>query len=96
MYSRRTGILHNESEVQNKIKSFNNELREQYKRRNQNDVKPYSKTNSDDTEANGTCFLNILKNENVVIIGLILLLLSQENKDYLLIGALAALLFLTQ
>lgn len=92
MYSRKTGLLRNGPETQKKIESFNKELREQYRRK--------SNESSEERQPLREAEINVQPNdfsidENVIIIGLLLLLLSQENKDLLLIGALAALLLWT-
>lgn len=92
MYSRKTGILRNESEVQKKIDSFNNQLREQYRRRSNEVTESHRPIHEEKNIAQST---DLLMDENILLIGLILLLLSQENKDFLLIGAIAALLLLT-
>lgn len=95
MYSRKTGTMYNQSEAQKKIESFNNNLREQYNSR----ATPAS-TAVQSREApapSSTSFdslLNFLSGENIIIIGLIVLLLFEENKDFLLIGILAVLLLL--
>lgn len=97
MYSRKTGVLYNESEVQRKINDFNNNLREQYRQRNVQTISPKQtvQQNKKKNEAISE-FTELLTNDNVIIIGLIVLLLAQEEKDFLLIGVLAILLFLNR
>lgn len=99
MYSRKTGIMYNYSEAQKKIDSFNNNIREQYRQRNTPTDTP-TVTEPVKREAQGNSLVNkvtnILTDDDIIIIGLILLLLLEENKDYMLIGVLAALLFLSR
>ena len=88
MYSRKTGTLYNETQVKEKTDSFNNELRAQYRNHHTSE-----RTEEKPVERNVP---EIGINETIVIIGLIMLLLGEENKDYLLIGVLAILLFLNK
>lgn len=102
MYSRKTGILYNESETQRKIDNFNNNLREQYRQKNTpikasvNATKAEPVTSAKSDSSITGKLSSLLVNDDVIIIGLILLLLAEENTDYLLIGVLAALLFLSR
>lgn len=99
MYSRKTGMMYNYSEAQKKIDSFNNNIREQYRQRNTPVEKPTVTEPEKEENKTGTLVnkvTNILTDDDIIIIGLILLLLIEENKDYMLIGVLAALLFLSR
>ena len=93
MYSRKTGTLYNEAEVKRKIDSFNNDLREQYRHRQMPSNIPSAPQKSKEEVPENTL---LGMNESIIIIGLIILLLGEENKDYLLIGVLALLLFLNK
>ncbi len=102
MYSRKTGLMYNSSEAQRKIESFNKDLREQYRQRNQTSIQrnaesePAKQQKSIEalTKVESDKALSLMTGEDMLIIGLIVLLLFEEQKDYLLIGLLAALLFL--
>ncbi|MBE6700990.1 MAG: hypothetical protein E7582_03780 [Ruminococcaceae bacterium] len=107
MYSRKTGIMYNPSQTQKKIEQFNENLRVQYNNRNSfrspekvSEIKEeeISDTVSVDaaTEENDTLkkIFGMLNNEDIILVILIMLLLFEVNKDYLLIGILAILLFL--
>lgn len=95
MYLRKSGTLYNETETQKKIESFNNELREQYRQHNSHAPKEVTKRSEEKLvkEAN-TEGSSKFANDDIILIGLLLLLLKEEKKDYLLIGALTALLLL--
>ena len=98
MYSRRTGVLQTSSEGIRKIENFNKNLREQY---NNTRSKPISVTQNiqKSNKINNSDFMtnisNLLKNEEVILIALILLLIFDINRDYLIIGILAMLLLLS-
>lgn len=97
MYYRKTHTSYNSSEAQKKIDSFNKELHEQYKQRNgtaeSKEIQRAEKQAISDNIIN-TSAANLLTADNIIIIGLILLLLLEENKDYVLIGILASIIFL--
>ena len=96
MYSRKTGMLYNSSTAQQKIESFNNELREQYRQhKSKETVSAEAKSVSKEEAPSNTIGLpDAFSNDDLIIIGLILLLMSEQNKDYLVIGLLAMLLLL--
>jgi len=97
MYSRRTGVLQTSSEGLKKIESFNKNLREQYNSRGKSptvasntDNQLPKKQSNDITSKIGS----LIENEEVILIALILFLLFDINRDYLIIGILAMLLLL--
>ncbi len=100
MYSRKTGHMYNSSETQRKIENFNKDLREQYRQRSQitkqKEEAPKKLNQNIDatTKTAPEKTMSLMTSEDIMIIGLIVLLLFEEQKDYLLIGLLAALLFL--
>ncbi len=80
------------SDAQQKIESFNNNLREQYR---QHSAPASTSATTQQPAENKNTFdklVSFLTNDDIIILGLILLLLFEENKDYLLIGVLAFLL----
>ena len=93
MYSRKTGTLYNQAEIKRKTDSFNDNLREQYRHRQ---ATPAVYNDTEKHKPSVTEGIELGINDNVILIGLIMLLLGEENKDYLLIGALALLLFLNK
>lgn len=101
MYSRKPSVKYNTSDAQRKIESFNNELREQYRQKN-SVIKETSssvvKTQSNNEKSPSVLdkATQLLQYDEIIIIGLIILLLIEEKTDYLLIGVLAALLFLSR
>ena len=99
MYSRRTGILQTSSEGLKKIENFNKNLREQYNSRTKvnnsssalnNNARTTNVQINDITQKVGA----FIGNEEVILIALILFLLFDINRDYLVIGILAMLLLL--
>lgn len=90
MYSRRTGILQTSTEGLKKIESFNQNLREQYSQRN----KPIQNKNENTSMINSEKTKDLILSEEIVLIGLILLLLFESNRDYMLIGILGLLILL--
>ena len=90
MYSRRTGVLQTSTEGLKKIENFNQNLREQYSQRN--------KAPAQNTQTGSTNSLNKIKDiilsEEIILIGLILLLLFETNKDYMLIGIIGLLILM--
>ncbi len=90
MYSRRTGMLHTSTEGLKKIESFNQNLREQYSQKN----KPTVNINESNLTKSSEKIKDLILNEEVILIGLILLLLFEKNKDYMLIGILGLLILL--
>ena len=103
MYYKRAGTLYKSNEAQNKIDSFNKELKNQYRQHN-TDIEIKRRSNITDNEKKDECRTidisntekSIFTGENIIIIGLIILLLFEENKDYLLIGILASIILLNQ
>ena len=96
MYSRRTGVLQTSSDGIKKIESFNQNLRDQYNNRSTqpNVVKKTSNTPKINNNELINNILSFFGSEEVILITLILLLVFDINRDYLLIGALAILLLL--
>ena len=98
MYSRRTGVLQTSSEGLRKIENFNQNLREQYNNTRSKLVSTTESTSKPTVNRSNDMLTNIgnlLKNEEVILIALILLLFFDINRDYLLIGTLAMLLLLS-
>lgn len=95
MYSRRTGVLQTSSEGLKKIENFNQNLREQYNRKN---ITPTAeKKISTARTGNNSSLLSlkdIIGTEELIIVGLILLLFLENEKDYLLILIFGLLLLL--
>ena len=93
---------YNNVEVQKKIDSFNKELQTQYR---QHISPPESVTVEDEdlnvkkavtpkTKETQIGVSNLLTSDNIIIIGLIVLLLLEESKDYALILILASIILL--
>lgn len=100
MYSRRTGILQTSTEGLKKIENFNKNLREQYNNRAKSNVMT-ANTNANNTNVSNKETKDItqkigafLGSEELILIALILFLMFDINKDYLIIGILAMLLLL--
>lgn len=94
MYTRKTGMLYNQTDTQRKIDAFNDELREQYRQHKSKDS-TVTKNDEKSSAVNKNGLLtDSVSSDELLIIGLMLLLLSEKEKDYLVIGLLAALLLL--
>lgn len=97
MYSRKTGVLQTSSEGLKKIENFNKNLREQYNTRNK--AAPNTASYSQNKSVMGSNDLfsgigNLISSEEFVLVALMLLLIFDVNKDFLIIGILAMLLLL--
>ena len=89
-------MLYNQTDTQRKIESFNDELREQYRQHKSKDTaisKADDKINNSEVKKSSVLTGDFCGDE-LLIIGVILLLLTEKEKDYLVIGLLAALLLL--
>lgn len=96
MYSRRTGILQTSTEGLKKIESFNQNLKEQYSQRTNSAKIVPKEENKVNLQEQNSKISKLLGSEEVLLIGMIILLLFDTNKDYLLIGILATLLLINQ
>ena len=97
MYYRRSYAPYNSSEAQKKIESFNKELLDQYRQRRnvaETTETKYNEHQNITADATRTSLTNLLTADNIIIMGLIILLILEENKDYVLIGILASIMFL--
>ena len=90
MYSRRTGVLQTSTEGLKKIENFNQNLREQYNQRNKPTIQNTKRTTTNNLDK----IKDIILSEQVILIGLILLLLLEANKDYMLIGIIGLLILM--
>lgn len=98
MYSRKTGNIYS-TEIQNKIDNFNRDVQEQYRRnmskasiKQKETDKSRERSLSHSTPSVSSGITDLLQNDELLLIGLILLLLSEKEKDLVVIGVLAVLL----
>ena len=93
MYLSKDGKIKNSFEIQEKMKKFNDNLRQQYREQHSNI--PVQSTSPKNQSEKAFLSPDNFQVEEWLIIALILLLFLEDDKDYILIGALAALLLLT-
>lgn len=92
MYSKRTGILQTSSEGLKKIENFNQNLREQYNNRSNSALSYQEKTQN--KEKGNLKQNNILGIEEIIIIGLIMMLFLEKEQDLILLSILGLLLII--
>ena len=102
MYSRKTGNIYS-TEIQNKIDNFNRDVQEQYRRnmskasiKQKETDKSREHSLSHSTPSVSSGITDLLQNDELLLIGLILLLLSEKEKDLVVIGVLAVLLLMNR
>ena len=102
MYSRKTGNIYS-TEIQNKIDNFNRDVQEQYRRnmskasiKQKETDKSRERSLSHSTPSVSSGITDLLQNDELLLIGLILLLLSEKEKDLVVIGVLAVLLLMNR